>query len=696
MKKIIYLITVVFGLSVFLAGYSSEIDRQSRISDGPYPELVSQDPQLKSDFYQLTLPEADWIHRVPDTLEDISRECQTVFLIRRNVPNKEMREETEMFAVLPEDLEYPAFTVTGLPVNKEMLQVTSFTTDAKKAESQGMELLDFTNSTAQYSPEPVTSIHSVSRMEPLQGQNVFNLQVITRDPSGTEKALKNRFSSRELMKLETGGDLVFTESLQPEFLEEMLLVFGAGLIILAICWFFQNRREIMIRKLMGQDTSVIFIQLFLPSILLFLALFVSVLLLFYLIFAGDFRPVNQRLFSYLVRQSLWFMAGLTVCAVLILFSIHSLDLLESLKENRGESRFSVSGFLVKTACISLSLTALVSCLYVVYGYSRELVLVQRSRPYTCGRIALNWIDTREYDEAGKTQESAELQNFIQEVPLLFQRVLMYNNSFDYAEFDREITPVYCNTAYLEKYPLLDQEGNPLELSAEKEYILIPEHLPSKLLQENIDYDQAEVIRIQKGQTHRALSAWNDADRLQFTDAVYRVTQRWDPFISNFATGASHYFEATESRTLEETEDLLNARGFQRLSWLKTSDSYITKTRMLTKYLMMRTGILLTVLSVFAVLMFYTTQLFLIDEKNKIAVQTLMGQGYFSRYGMLLLANAAVYLGCALLGICFLQTDPALTLWLLGGCFLLDLGISSVMIHRFEKRKLAGCLKGDDI
>lgn len=697
MKKILILLTAIFSLAVFIAGYGAELDRQSMLAESTAAELKSVDEKYDRKWYLLQQSSDDWSNKALPLLERISRDQQVVLILHQGVPNREKREETILYTALPEGLEYPAYTASGIPINQQTLKKYRFTTDYERAQSEDMILLDFTSRQANYSPERIVGIYPLEDFMPLDENSACNIEMIGKDLTKADRMLTENFSGDQFSRLEMGGGLTYTRELQPDFLKETILIFSVGLVVMVICWFFENKREVMIRKLLGQKAGVIFVQVFLPGFMAVLFSFLLIQLLFYLIFVGDFRAVNQRLLAYLLRMDFCFLAGLLICSLILLASIFSLNLLESMKESRSETRFSSTGFLVKTACITLSLSALATTLYVTWDGLYTFAGLSRAdvRSHTTGTLAVNWVSPGNPGNAAQKAEAECLEKIGQEIPLLFQIIQPVTSSIPYVELDREAVLVQCNTEYLERFPVLDAEGRVLHLLPGLEYVLIPEQYQYKEINE--PGTSAEIVTIQSGQSLYALSAWQFPDQYIVKDPVIYVTHRDNPLLlSSFVSGGSHYFLPDETHSLEEVETLLDNQNFQNISWLRTSDSYTTKTRIVQRDLMKRTGILLTLISIFAVLMFYTTRVFLIDDKYKAAIQTLLGRSWLDRYGVLFLLNGLVYLGCALMGIFCLQTDPVMTIWIMVICAGLDYLISAIMIYRFEKNKLAQCLKGDDL
>lgn len=699
MKKLIILMTILFALAVFVSGYTAEIDRQSLLSDGPDCEMQTENPQLQRKGYMLSLPADEWGRMAVPALERIARDQQTIFVVHYGRPSRDMREETELYLILPEGVRYPAYTAAGIPINQETLEKFWFTTDRERSLMENAVLLDATSPSKQAAPERIVTLISMKNIHPSEDYQPYWMEVIGEKLNVTAQQLREVFPEGSLEENELGESLRLTRELQPAFLRETVIVFWVGLIIMAMCWFFENKREIMIRKLLGQKPSVIFAQLFLPLLLASAVLLAVVLSGVYLVVVRNFRPVNFRLIDYLVKQMLLFFCGLSVSGGVIWTATAGLSVLESMKESRGESRFSSTGFLVKAACIMLSLTAMTANLYMVSSGTMNLVglMDKEVREFVTGRIALNWLAYDRSSNPLAQPESIRIEELESEIPMLFQDIYPEKDAFYYAALERPVQNFACNVNYLEKYPVFDTAGNILHLEEGKRYLLIPESIQYRENTSAVKADGGEVIQIQSGQITHSLSAWNFEEQLVMHDPVIEVTDKWNPFQSiGFASGMSHYYEPDETHTLEDIEALLVGQNFQKLSWLKTSDSYVTKVRILQKDVMKHAGTLSVLLSIFIVMMYYTTRLFLIDEKNKAAIQALLGRSWLDRYGLLVLFNALVYLGCGLLGVFCLQTDPMMTAWMMGGFFLLDLGISEMLIHRFETKKLAGCLKGDEI
>lgn len=53
MKKILILLTAIFSLAVFIAGYGAELDRQSMLAESTAAELKSVDEKYDSKWYLL-------------------------------------------------------------------------------------------------------------------------------------------------------------------------------------------------------------------------------------------------------------------------------------------------------------------------------------------------------------------------------------------------------------------------------------------------------------------------------------------------------------------------------------------------------------------------------------------------------------------------------------------------------------------
>lgn len=583
MKKILILLTAIFSLAVFIAGYGAELDRQSMLAESTAAELKSVDEKYDRKWYLLQQSSDDWSNKALPLLEQISRDQQVVLILHQGVPNREKREETILYTALPEGLEYPAYTASGIPINQQTLKKYRFTTDYERAQSEDMILLDFTSRQANYSPERIVGIYPLEDFMPLDENSACNIEMIGKDLTKADRMLTENFSGDQFSRLEMGGGLTYTRELQPDFLKETILIFSVGLVVMVICWFFENKREVMIRKLLGQKAGVIFVQVFLPGFMAVLFSFLLIQLLFYLIFVGDFRAVNQRLLAYLLRMDFCFLAGLLICSLILLASIFSLNLLESMKESRSETRFSSTGFLVKTACITLSLSALATTLYVTWDGLYTFAGLSRAdvRSHTTGTLAVNWVSPGNPGNAAQKAEAECLEKIGQEIPLLFQIIQPVTSSIPYVELDREAVLVQCNTEYLERFPVLDAEGRVLHLLPGLEYVLIPEQYQYKEINE--PGTSAEIVTIQSGQSLYALSAWQFPDQYIVKDPVIYVTHRDNPLLlSSFVSGGSHYFLPDETHSLEEVETLLDNQNFQNISWLRTSDSYTTKTRIVQR------------------------------------------------------------------------------------------------------------------
>ena len=83
-----------------------------------------------------------------------------------------------------------------------------------------------------------------------------------------------------------------------------------------------------------------------------------------------------------------------------------------------------------------------------------------------------------------------------------------------------------------------------------------------------------------------------------------------------------------------------------------------------------------------------------ENKEKVAVNYLIGKSYFQRYGYMFISSLAVYFFSLVLGMEFMELDRKyLIVFILLGIFF-DFMIAGIMIKSFEKKRTLAVLKGE--
>lgn len=252
----------------------------------------------------------------------------------------------------------------------------------------------------------------------------------------------------------------------------------------------------------------------------------------------------------------------------------------------------------------------------------------------------------------------------------------------------------CNGNYIELMgnTILDTDGNPVDIHVDSnDYLLVPEKYRSlDLAPYSHTYGITEVIYVQHTGDYVDVNMLNPKNPMY--DPIIRLSNQWNYnfnvnqlLLPKNETYDRQYYEQLMAEYNVKVDDL---------AFMNTSYYYDTYLQKLEQSLIDFLYVLSLYTFVFGMLLYQSTNAYVIKNKKRLAISYLCGIPRIKRYSDLLLQNILLYLIISIGSISIMHHTVSDTLLFVSFFGLLELFIQIIMLMKMERISISNALKGE--
>lgn len=693
MKKVLYLITIMLASAVFMRAYWLNDYFQSQAAESPRNKVFEQSSTPSLLFFTETGMPADDSAR--QEFLNLMEKYDASVTMAYSGTRSDGRQFQVSFVLNSEANPVFSFeTLEGTDVSFSADCSDYLSTDTGDTGRAGT--IGFTNK------EHYADYSVIYEMKPLSwywqeaAGNCLSLTLFAQDTEG----LLNEFEKSTFGSIYTyydPGEYDRSYITNESFLNTVLTFSIVTLIIVYLIVLYRHIRQIMIQKMLGNSPGRIFTTIVLKDLAVLLVLFAAWNLILYLIMAGNFSAVHYRLQRELVKGCLLFLAGILVTGLAAFLFIQMQRGTKQLKNGLNRGIFSVFGMVLKVAFLFAMIPFLSESFVQTSEDIDEYITLFVSNTDQTEMTALA-LGSPDFDNETFGQMISD-QNWLYILEDFYYRTENYDGDVlelmdDYWYMKNAPSKITVNPAMANYLKIKDPEGNVLTFDNSQSFLLIPEGFD--YYDENTaDRDeQTAKITIETGRRYYnpglydlslgAPVSWKDP-------VIYVATEIWE--CMSGGSFDTWYYPSTD---LDAMREVYKQYGLGEPAMAFTSDLNAREQNQL--WMDILKDLFMTLLIVILILMFEYQSIFLFLEENQnlLAVQTIMGKTMLQKYKYLLVGNLLINILPLAIWFGFFKTDLAF-FWLLFAVILvLDIIVCLAAIRHFEKKRVTPVLKGEDL
>ena len=458
--------------------------------------------------------------------------------------------------------------------------------------------------------------------------------------------------------------------------------------LMLICIIMKDKREILIRRMNGENPLYICNKLYLRTLLLGFVVFVVTVGIIWLIFIGQWDKYYIELFNDIKQFSLY--AFLSIPCLLILSGIYvyyTIDIRE-LKNSQSLRMMNYINYLFK---IGMSLFLIVPFITSINAAIPHLNKYQY--------VTSHENEIKQYWRFAFSEATQEEMNEI------YQNCL-YVDMTDYShmsEIDMIMKPRYEGVGELMSVPLVKVNDQHL-----KDYIIynlnnqiidiskLPEN--TMLIPEQYQNTELTPSRAYQGENKVFVKDTGKHYNLQIRESIHvldnPIVMVIHEYNSSDVAWDSMYFKAETDQEYHEIRqfiDNITQKPYRLFNTTADINNYLVNTQQIFMEIFGKIFIYGFVYMLFAI-QFMT--LYIQEERKEMSLQYMAGKNRWDRYGNIYLINLCIYLCIILLGVIWqgISFEMCLKFSIMG--FIFDSILMTLFIRRFEKKSIVLSLKGE--
>ncbi|MEG0328320.1 MAG: hypothetical protein RR565_06965 [Erysipelothrix sp.] len=509
-----------------------------------------------------------------------------------------------------------------------------------------------------------------------------------------------------------------SESLLDQYQERKLTIFGsywyfgsvtkkifivsAALLLITLAYsIFNQTKEIMVRRLNGNNQLRTYLSITFMDYLVTVLAFSLTTLVLWFVNIGSFSALSYTFTMLLIKAILGYSLWILIVYALIFVVIRSLNIVKYLKTAVSSYGFLLVSMISK-GIIVFSLMVICMNYYESYDDTNIAKMIRSQDPEYMNRISISMIQQPYFpfihpqDSKWEEEINPKYLKTIDKYNLgIFADVLLYPTK----EIERDV--VYANQTFLEGYDIKDLEGNPISFeSMAEDTLLVPRSAVPKIDSMWIDdlilfIDTVPLLKSEKAGV--------------VVDSTYEKMVLFmahpEKYFDYYDFDIFYYDNKTESSLVEVIKDITNNIGYVQGISNQARDTYFQKQVNIYKEMVVEFYISLCIFVLIADKLIH--RIILESHKKKIAVQYLSGISRLKRYrGVILGTLAPMLIGLSLVikeiwsnyfNIDFVYTINLDWMYLMiVSLIILDCIVLIYDLYQFEKTSLSEIIKGGSI
>lgn len=509
-----------------------------------------------------------------------------------------------------------------------------------------------------------------------------------------------------------------SESLLDQYQERKLTIFGsywyfgsvtkkifsvsAALLFITLAYsIFNQTKEIMVRRVNGNNQLRTYLSITFIDYLLTVLSFSLTTLILWFVNIGSFNALSYTFTMLLIKTILGYSLWILIVYALIFVVIRSLNIVKYLKTAVSSYGFLLVSMISK-GIIVFSLMVICMNYYESYDDTNIAKAIRSQDPEYMNRISISMIQQPYFpfihpqDSKWEEEINPKYLKTIDKYNLgIFADVLLYPTK----EIERDV--VYANQTFLEGYDIKDIEGNPISFeSVAEDTLLVPRSAIPKIDPMWIDdpiliVDTVPLLKSEKAGV--------------VVDSTYEkmilVMAHPEKYFDYYDFDIFYYDNKTEAKLVDVIADISNNIGYVQGISNQARDNYFQKQVNTYKEMVIEFYVSLCIFVLIADKLIH--RVIFESHKKKIAVQYLSGVSRLKRYrGVIFGTLAPMLIGLSLvikeIWNNYFNIDYVYKINL-GGIYLmivsliiLDCVVLIYDLYQFERMSLSEIIKGGSI
>ena len=474
---------------------------------------------------------------------------------------------------------------------------------------------------------------------------------------------------------------------QPEITFALVCSFAVmGLVI--ICIVIKNKREILIRRMNGENPIYICSKLYLRTLLLGFVFFIMTVGIIWLIFIGQWDKYYIELFNDMKQFSLY--AFLSIPCLLILSGLYvyyTVDIRE-LKNSQSLKLMNYLNYIFKIGMSIFLIMPFMTSLNAAIPHVNKYMYVTS-----------NENDLRQYWRFGFSDAAQEEMNKIYQKSSYID-MTDYNYMSDInaimktgvesPEETMNVPLVKVNDNYIKDYIIYDLNNQIIDVSALPEKtMLIPERYQNTELTPSRLYRGDNKVIVKDTGTYNNLQARHSVYLLE--NPIVMVIHEYN---SSDVAWNSMYFKAETDQEYHEIRqfiDNITQKPYRLFNTTADINNYLVNAHQIFVELFSKLFIYGFVYLLF-VLQFMT--LYMQDHKKEMSLNYMFGKSKLDRYGNMFIINICIYMIVILLAVLWQGIPFMMCVKFSLIFFIFDTVLMLIYIKLFERKSIVLSLKGE--
>lgn len=481
-----------------------------------------------------------------------------------------------------------------------------------------------------------------------------------------------------------------------KFLSPILLLV---ILLSATSYINSNLKEVSVRKMNGNQSTMIFTRLMRSFILFSILAYTMSILFSYFILGGDFTPISLNVIKPVLMNLLMFAGVILIFTILSYLYVRYIASYVALKRSSVNMKMVYGNIIIKTVLLLIVLTPLVHEISAgVEAFRKIYHYGSRTEEHYNYNLFTN--------QSMMTSLPGEIGENLNMNQILFEEMILGGKGmyadFSHAHLDQQMIEFYetigmeipypsiiVDYQYLKEYTIRNEDGEVLDLSQITENtVFVPLHLKGEIFQTYTGLDQNGKNTYYVTYEGAFLAPDISGPKMLIENPVVYFITKYRSEIQPVYRSA--FYSSYDDLSLVLTKYQMESY-FDIENYVITHNYYMESY---TKSLITALGYLV-LFSIIPMIFLYQGLSFHFNERRKeIALKYTMGSSFLSRYREMVLMHLLPYFVILLTVWTTMNVSGTIATSLVFYFIAIDLLFMAWIVRRFEKKSISLVLKGE--
>ena len=481
-----------------------------------------------------------------------------------------------------------------------------------------------------------------------------------------------------------------------KFLSPILLLV---ILLSATSYINSNLKEVSVRKMNGNQSTMIFTRLMRSFILFSILAYTMSILFSYFILGGDFTPISLNVIKPVLMNLLMFAGVILIFTILSYLYVRYIASYVALKRSSVNMKMVYGNIIIKTVLLLIVLTPLVHEISTgVEAFRKIYHYGSRTEEHYNYNLFTN--------QSMMTSLPGEIGENLNMNQILFEEMILGGKGmyadFSHAHLDQQMIEFYetigmeipypsiiVDYQYLKEYTIRNEDGEVLDLSQITENtVFVPLHLKGEIFQTYTGLDQNGKNTYYVTYEGAFLAPDISGPKMLIENPVVY-------FITKYRSEIQPVYRSAFYSSYDDLSLVLSK--YQMESYFDIENYVITHNYYMesyTKSLITALGYLV-LFSIIPMIFLYQGLSFHFNERRKeMALKYTMGSSFLSRYREMVLMHLLPYFVILLTVWTTMNVSGTIATSLVFYFIAIDLLFMAWIVRRFEKKSISLVLKGE--